>query len=163
MLFLSVCVVFTPSVCRSVLLVLLRLSGVRLTWWSHTVGDAVLRQVSHRAMLWASYGNKDALRSSPLQLSSTALLTAASSSPHPPSLPSLPPPHRAASSHFPPSLSLFLCLSSLFHFPNSQRLFLFSIRTMVPFCIFLAFVDSGCRAAIWLIYWENKWHLDKSI
>lgn len=56
-----------------------------------------------------------------------------------------------------------LGLLSLFQFPISQKLFLFSIHTMVPFCIFLAFVDRGCRVAIWVIYWENKWHLDKSI
>lgn len=28
------------------------------TWWSHTVGDAVWRQVSHHSVLWASYGNR---------------------------------------------------------------------------------------------------------
>lgn len=42
-----------------------RWGGWDEAWWSHTVGDAALRQVSHCLFLWASYGNRDVLRSSP--------------------------------------------------------------------------------------------------
>lgn len=90
-----VCVYQWFSLYLSVILpvLLLCLQGVRLTWWSHTVGDAVLRQVSHQTMPWASYGNRDMLRSSPLPY----CLIIIHSSLH------LPHAHRKAPSRFPPS------------------------------------------------------------
>lgn len=45
--------------------------GRAQTWWSHAVGDAVWRQVSHQSVLWASYWNRS--DHPPLQPSSTVL------------------------------------------------------------------------------------------
>ncbi len=130
--FLSMCVCVCGCVYQlfSLCLFVSCLLGVRLTWWSHAVGDAVLRQVSHRAMLWASYWNKDMFRSSPLPLSSAAVLTAASS-PCPPSLPCL---HLIAQPRltFPPHSPVSLLFSH-------HRL----VHITAPFFFFLTTLDSG--------------------